>query len=129
MPPAFFAAADFGAGLFEVFGAGECFAAGRACLEDLVADLVEAEDFAGEAFFTGAFSAAVRFGFGFADSPVGLRVLPADFDAALCGAGREELLFAPLMTGSLMRSTRFSQNASRIQGRPPTSSSLTHEMV
>ena len=128
-PPDFLAAAAFGAGLFDAFAAGACFAAGRACLEDLAADLAAAADLRGAAFFTGAFSAAARFGLGFADSPVGLRPLPEDFGAALCGAGREELLFAPLMTGSLMRSTRFSQNASHAKGKPPTSSSLTHEKV
>ena len=128
MPPAFWAAV-FGAALFDCFEAGVGFAAGRACLEDLAADFAAAEDLTGEAFFTGAFSAAARFGLGFADSPVGLRPLPEDFGAALCGAGREELLFAPLILGSLMRSTRFSQNASRTNRRPPTLSSLTHEMV
>jgi hypothetical protein len=87
------------------------------------------DDFAGAAFFTGAFSAAARFGLGFAACAVTLRLFAGDFGAEGCGAGREELLFAPLMTGSLMRSTRFSQNASPAEGKPPTSGSLTHEMV
>ena len=124
MVAAFFAGADFegavcafvlalvdlDAGFFDGFAAADCFAAdGRADLLDL---LLELEDLAGAAFRTGGFAAAARFGLGFADSTVGLRPLPEVFGAALCGAGREELLFAPLMTGSLMRSTRFSENAS-----------------
>ena len=107
-----------------LFRSGDCLAAGRADLEDLEAG----EDFARVAFRTGAFSAAARLGLGFAAFAVTLRPLAEDF-GALCGAGREELLFAPLMTGSLMRSTRFSQNASPREGKPPTSGSLTHEMV
>jgi hypothetical protein len=67
--------------------------------------------FAGAAFRTGAFS-ATRLGLGFADFAVSLRLLAEDLGEALCGAGREGVLFAPLITGSLMRSTRFSQIAS-----------------
>ena len=125
MPPAFFAGAGFDAGRFDCFEAGDCLAAGRDGLDDLD----EADDFAGAALRTGAFSAAARLGLGFAAAAVTLRLLAEDFGAALCGAGREELLFAPLMTGSLMRSTRFSQNASPAEGKPPTSGTLTHEMV
>ena len=117
LPPVFFEGAGFAAGRFD------CFAAVRA---DFEADFEAGADFAGEAFRTGAFSAAPRFGLGFADFAVTLRPLAEDFCEALCGAGREEVLFAPLMTGSLMRSTRFSQIASH-QEKPPTSSSLTHE--
>ena len=94
---------------FNDFAAADCLAAGRAILVDL---LLELEDLAGAAFRTGGFAAAARFGLGFAASVVNLRPLAEAFGAALCGAGREELLFAPLMTGSLMRSTRFSENAS-----------------
>ena len=98
------------AGFFDDFAAAGCFeAAGRADLVDL---LLELEDLAGAAFRTGGFAAAARFGLGFAASVVNLRPLARAFGAALCGAEREELLFAPLMTGSLMRSTRFSENAS-----------------
>jgi hypothetical protein len=75
------------------------------------ADFAFEADFAGAAFRTGAFSAE-RLGFGLADLVVSLRPLAEDFDEALCSAGREAVLFAPLMTGSLMRSTRFSQIAS-----------------
>ncbi|HKG12426.1 MAG TPA: hypothetical protein VKB12_03780, partial [Pyrinomonadaceae bacterium] len=99
LTPAFFEGAGFGAGRFD------CFADERAVLD------AEA-DFAGEAFRTGAFSAAPRLGLGFADFAVTLRPLAEDFCEALCGAGREELLLAPLILGSLMRSTRFSQIAS-----------------
>src|SRR5947209_4019347 len=74
--------------------------------------------FAGAAFRTGAFS-ATRLGLGFADFAVSLRLLAEDFGEALCGAGREEVLFEPLMTGSLMRSTRFSQIASHEGSRRP----------
>jgi hypothetical protein len=95
-PPAFFAGFDF-AGLLA------CFEAGRELL---------AADFAGAAFRTGGFCAAARLGLGFADLADGLRLLAEDFCGALCGAVREEPLLAPLMTGSLMRSTRFSQIAS-----------------
>ena len=104
---AFFAGAGFAAGRFD------CFAEGRA-------DFEAGADFAGEAFRTGAFSAA-RLGLGFADFVVSLRPLAEDFCEALCGAGREELLLAPLILGSLMRSTRFSQIASPLKGsrRPP----------
>ena len=103
------ALADLAAGFFEGFAAA-CLAAGRADLLDL---LLELEDLAGAAFRTGGFAAAARFGLGFAASVVNLRPLAEAFGAALCGAGREEeLLLAPLMTGSLMRSTRFSENAS-----------------
>jgi hypothetical protein len=112
LPETFFEEADLAARLLDCFSAGDCFAAGRAGFEDLLADLVAADDLAGEAFRTGAFSAAARFGLGFADCAVSLRLLAEDLGAELCGAGREELLFAPLMTGSLMRSTRFSQIAS-----------------
>jgi hypothetical protein len=126
LPAAFFAGAGLAAGRFDCFEAGDCLAAGRDVLEDLEA----ADDLAaGAAFRTGAFSAAARLGLGFAAAAVNFRLLTEDFDTALCGAGREELLFAPLMTGSLMRSTRFSQIASPSEGKPPTSSSLTHEMV
>jgi hypothetical protein len=96
LPPAFFVVFGF-AGLLA------CFVAGRTDL---------AADFAGAAFFTGGFC-ATRLGLGFADLAAGLRFLAADFCEAPRGAGREELLFAPLMTGSLMRSTRFSQIASK----------------
>ena len=122
---AFFAGADLAAGRFDCFETGDCLAAGRDVLEDLEA----ADDFAGAAFRTGAFSAAARLGFGFAAAAVNFRLFAEDFGAELCGAGREELLFAPLMTGSLMRSTRFSENASPAEGKPPTSGTLTHEMV
>ena len=125
MPAAFFAGAGFGAGRFDCFEAGDCLAAGREVLDDLE----EADDFAGEALRTGAFSATARLGLGFAAAAFNLRPLADDFGAALCGAGREELLLAPLMTGSLMRSTRFSENASPAEGKPPTSSSLTHERL
>jgi hypothetical protein len=108
LPPALDAGADFGAGRFDGFAAADGLAAGRAVLVDLVLEL---EDFAGAAFRTGGFAAAARFGLGFAAAVVNLRPLAEAFGAALCGAGREELLFAPLMTGSLMRSTRFSENA------------------
>ncbi|HWW76834.1 MAG TPA: hypothetical protein VNZ44_15655, partial [Pyrinomonadaceae bacterium] len=105
--PALAAGADFGAaGFFDDLTGAACLATGRADLVDL---LLELEDFAGAAFRTGGFAAAARFGLGFAASVVNLRPLAEAeaFGAALCGAGREELLFAPLMTGSLMRSTRF----------------------
>jgi len=123
LPPAFFAGAGFGARL-DFFETADDLDAGRDVLEDLEA----AEDFAGAALRTGAFSAAARLGLGFAAAALNLRLLAEDFGAA-CGAGREELLFAPLMTGSLMRSTRFSENASPAEGKPPTSGSLTHERV
>jgi hypothetical protein len=105
LPPAFFAGAALAAGRFD------CFAEGRV-------DFEAVEDFAGEAFRTGAFSAAARLGLGFADFVVSLRPLAEDFGEALCGAGREELLLAPLILGSLMRSTRFSQIASP-KRKPP----------
>jgi hypothetical protein len=108
-PTALPAEADLdAAGFLEGFAAA-CLAAGRTDLFDLV---LEADDFAGAAFRTGGFAAAARFGLGFAACVVSLRLLGEALGAALCGAGREELLFAPLMTGSLMRSTRFSENAS-----------------
>ena len=71
-------------------------------------------DFCRVALRTGAFSAAERFGRG--DGRGGfaatLRLLAEDFDVTLWdAAGREASLLAPLMTGSLMRSTRFSQIA------------------
>jgi hypothetical protein len=97
-PPAGFAAFGFAAGRFVGLAVGR-------------ADFAFEVDFAGDAFRTGAFS-ATRLGFGWADLAVSLRPLAEDFDEALCGAGREAVLFAPLMTGSLMRSTRFSQIAS-----------------
>jgi hypothetical protein len=126
LPPALPAGAALAAaGRFDGFVVLDCLAAGRV---DLV-DLAIGEDFAGAAFRTGGFAAAARLGLGFAASVVNLRPLAEAFGAALCGAGREELLFAPLMTGSLMRSTRFSENASPGEGKPPTSGSLTHEMV
>jgi len=110
-PTAFFVGLGFACRL-------TCFDAGR--------DAFGAEaDLAGAAFRTGAFCAA-RLGLGFADLVVSLRLLAEDFGEAPCGAVREELLFAPLMTGSLMRSTRFSQIASCLW-KPPTSSSLTYE--
>jgi hypothetical protein len=121
LPPAFFEGACFVAVLFDCFEAVGCFAAGRACLDGLPEDF-EAADFAGAAFRTGAFSAAARFGLGFADCAFSLRLLAEDLGAEPCGAGREELLLAPLMTGSLMRSTRFSQIASQSSlgsRRPP----------
>jgi hypothetical protein len=98
---------------FEEDFAGDFFAEEREAFE---AEAV----FAGAAFRTGAFS-ATRLGLGFADFAVSLRLLAEDFGEALCGAGREEVLFAPLMTGSLMRSTRFSQIASQQKRsrRPP----------
>ncbi len=110
LPAAFFAGAGRAVGRFVCFEAGVCLAAGREVLDDLEE---KADGFAGAALRTGAFSAAARLGLGFAAAAVSLRLLAVDFGAALCGAGREELLFAPLMTGSLMRSTRFSQIASR----------------
>ena len=106
--PALAAGADLDAGFFDGFAAADCLAAGRADLFDLVLEL---EDLAGAAFRTGGFAAAARFGLGFAAAAVSLRPLAGALGAALCGAEREELLFAPLMTGSLMRSTRFSENA------------------
>ena len=111
LPTALAAGADLDAGavFFDGFAAADCLAAGRAGLFDLVLEL---EAFAGAAFRTGGFAAAARFGLGFAAAEVSLRPLAGALGAALCGAGREELLFAPLMTGSLMRSTRFSENAS-----------------
>lgn len=114
LTPAFFEGAGFAAGRFD------CFADERAVLD------AEA-DFAGEAFRTGAFSAAPRLGLGFAAFVVTLRPLAEDFCEALCGAGREELLLAPLILGSLMRSTRFSQIASPLKGSRRTYSRLTHE--
>jgi hypothetical protein len=98
---------------FDAFAA-DCLTVGRAALVDLVLGLevFALEDFAGAAFRTGGFKAAARFAVGFAASVVSLRLLGEALGAARCGAGREELLFAPLMTGSLMRSTRFSENAS-----------------
>jgi hypothetical protein len=96
LPPAAFRAFGLAAVL-----AG--FAVGR--------DVLEAEAFfIGAAFRTGAFSAR-RLGLGCAGLALSLRLLAEVFGEALCGAGREELLFAPLMTGSLMQSTRFSQIA------------------
>ena len=102
LTPAFFAGAGFGAGHFD------CLADVRAVLDALD----DGADFAGEAFRTGAFSAVPRLGLGFAAFVVTLRPLAEDFCEALCGAGREELLLAPFILGSLMRSTRFSQIAS-----------------
>lgn len=108
-----FAGAD---GLAAAFFAGAGFAASRfEGFADERADFEAGADFvdlAGEAFRTGAFSAAARLGLGFAAFAVTLRPLAEDFCEALCGAGREELLLAPLILGSLMRSTRFSQIAS-----------------
>ena len=95
--------------MLQFFWCRRAAADGRDALVDLVLEL---EDLAGAAFRTGGFAAAARFGLGFAAWVVNLRPLAEAFGAALCGAGREELLFAPLMTGSLMRSTRFSENAS-----------------
>jgi len=65
----------------------------------------------GVALRTGAFSAAVRLTIclGRADDTVTLRLFAEDFEGeVVCGTGREKGLFAPLMTGSLMRSTQFS---------------------
>src|SRR5205823_6729047 len=122
----------FAAGFVLVGAAGRALAVGRFVCGFAGAFFADAREvfgaeevFAGVAFRTGAFSAA-RLGLGFADFAVSLRLLAEDFCEALCGAGREELLFAPLMTGSLMRSTRFSQIASCLW-KPPTSSSLTYE--
>ncbi len=97
-------AGDFAAALVAALD----FCAG---LEDFWAEgfAALAEDLAGAAFRTGAFSAAARFGFGLADLALSLPLLAEVFDEALCGAVREEAFFAPLMTGSLMRCTRFSQ--------------------
>src|SRR2546423_5677077 len=111
-PTTFFVGLDFAGRL-------ACFDAGRAAFG------AEA-DLAGVAFRTGAFCAA-RLGLGFADLVVSLRLLAEVFGEAPCGAGREELLFAPLMTGSLMRSTRFSQIASCLW-KPPRSEEHTSEL-
>ncbi|HEX8853607.1 MAG TPA: hypothetical protein VF754_08980, partial [Pyrinomonadaceae bacterium] len=80
------------------------------------ADFAAVEDFLmGVALRTGAFSAAERFGSapaGRAGFVVTLRLLAEALDVALGdAAGREAGLLAPFMTGSLMRSTRFSQIA------------------
>jgi hypothetical protein len=101
---AFFGFAAFGRAFcaaFLGFATGlDCFRAGRAVF-------ATAADFFGTALRTGAFSAADFFGFGLgrADLTLTLR-LAEDFEDAEDGAGREEFLFAPLITGSLMRSTQ-----------------------
>jgi hypothetical protein len=70
------------------------------------------------AFRTGAFSAPERLasGFAVAASAFNLRFLAADTPEALPVAGREEGLFALLLTDSLMRSSRY-QNDARNRGR------------
>src|SRR5919202_1128062 len=118
-------ARDLPAARFACAFAGVFFAAARDRVGAEAVFFGAGAAFAGAALRTGAFS-ATRLGLGFADLAVSLRLLAEDFDEALCGAGREEVLFAPLMTGSLMRSTRFSRITSPL-GKPPTSSSLTHE--
>jgi hypothetical protein len=90
-------------------------AVGRAGLA-LAEAFAPAEDFAGVALRTGAFSAAARFGLGRAALAVTLRLLAEDLGEALGGAGREDVRLAPLMTGSLMRSTRVFTDNSRSCG-------------
>lgn len=91
---------DFAAMVLAFGAVLDCFGAGRA-------GLAAGADFFGVALRTGAFSAAERFGLGCgrADLTLTLR-LAEDFEEALLGAGREVFLFAPLITGSLMRSTQ-----------------------
>lgn len=89
-----------GAAFFDFGAPADCFRAGREAF-------AAGTDFFGAALRTGAFSAAERFGLGLgrADLTLSLR-LAEDFEEALPGAGREVFLFAPLITGSLMRSTQ-----------------------
>jgi hypothetical protein len=121
------------AGLFEVLLEGVAglrlgaldFLASVACL-DLAAGVravlaaAAADVFALAALRTGAFSAAERFGFGWGCAALTLTLrLAEDFVEALLGAGREVFLFAPLITGSLMRSTQVFTDSPR-KGPPQT---------
>jgi hypothetical protein len=99
-----------------------CFVAGREAFAG-------GADFFGVALRTGAFSAAERFGFGWGCAVLTLTLrLAEDFVEALLGAGREVFLFAPLITGSLMRSTQVFTDKPR-EGAATDAATLTHRMV
>jgi hypothetical protein len=86
---------------------------------------LETDFFVGVAFRTGAFSDAERLmsGLGRAAEAVGFRPVClrafAEPEETLCGAGRAELLFTPLMTGSLIRNTQIFINESEIDSLKP----------